>query len=191
MEGIVKYQCKYSRDNSIQYNDLADINSVRTLLWDMNYIGEFDGIGFGNISKRCKENQFIITGTQTGATRILSASDYALVTHCDISANSLECIGGNAASSESLSHFAVYEIMPSVRYVIHIHSARIWQKLINKAPTTPLDAQYGTPELAVAIQALLKTSEQVIDTIVMGGHTDGLLFFGDDLEQILDTIRCL
>ena len=150
---------------------------------------------FGNISKRIENNQFVISGSGTGAKRILTVKDFSTVINCDIQNNFLQSRGLCNASSESLSHFAVYNSLKNVNFVIHIHNFELWNFWKNKAPTTAQNAQYGTPEMANSIINCIKQLDetqlnkiQSSKAIVMGGHIEGMLFFGEDLATTFHLI---
>jgi L-ribulose-5-phosphate 4-epimerase len=88
------------------------------------------------------------------------------------------------ASAESLTHAAIYEALPEVGAVVHIHCFELWKKLLNNYPTTSKEIEYGTPEMALAVQILsagMENSEEKI--IIMGGHREGILAFGKNLED--------
>ena len=193
-EGIIKYKCKQIYADIIQHKQIADINLIRTFLFDLRLLGvdyteSSDGIGFGNISKRLVADEFIISGSGTGISRILSAKDYSIVEECNIVKNFVSCSGFVAASSESLSHFAIYQQLKNINYVIHIHNFEIWNNHLNKLPTTPQNAEYGTPEMALSIQECISNSENSEENIiVMGGHFAGILFYGNNLNDIYKTI---
>jgi ribulose-5-phosphate 4-epimerase/fuculose-1-phosphate aldolase len=204
-EGIIKYKCIHNKSNSICHTQIADINLIRTLLFDNNLIGvdyslDSNGIGFGNISKRCENinghnNQFIISASGTGKNRILSADEYTLVTKCEIATNAIECVGIMPSSSESMSHYAIYEILPNINYVIHIHSSQIWDATKNILPATDDNSEYGTIEIAKNIQQVISTNKQVNNykknncgEIVMSRHKDGLILFGNNLNELYKRI---
>ena len=93
------------------------------------------------------------------------------------------------ASSESLTHAAVYEADKTVQAVIHIHSPKLWNKLKNKAPTTRKTVPYGTIAMAKEINRLFKeTPAKNKKILVMGGHEPGLLSFGTTLNQAKKTL---
>jgi L-ribulose-5-phosphate 4-epimerase len=166
------------------------MNYWRDILYNKKLIGAYpDGVGFGNLSSRVSENQFFITGTTTGHLSQLTERQYTLVTQYDFSRNSLSCIGPIRASSESLSHAACYESDPTIGAVIHIHSIELWEKWLNKIPTTPCDVEYGTPEMAYAIRGLCclarNTGERIL---VMGGHREGILAFGETMDAAGESI---
>lgn len=201
-EGIIKYKCENQLMEVVTELMIADINLIRTLLFDLKSIGidyreSVDGIGFGNISKRIMNNQFVISGSGTGAKRILAAKDFSIVVNCDIQNNFLHSKGLCNASSESLSHFAVYNSLKNINFVIHIHNFELWNFWKNKTPTTAQNAQYGTPEMANSIIDCVKQFNETQEpkAVVMGGHIEGMLFFGEDLATtfrlILDFLNAL
>ncbi len=90
------------------------------------------------------------------------------------------------ASSETLTHLAVYEAMVSVNAVIHVHDARLWQAGLQHLPRTPRDVPYGTPAMADAVQALFAACRwPEAGLFVMAGHQDGLLAFGTTMPAAL------
>lgn len=190
-EGYIKFNCIWEqKEIQIEPSLLVELESARTKLYDLGLIGMYpDGIGFGNISvKSDKGSSFIITGSATGQFEKLKPSHYALVTGYNFLQNTISCTGQTKASAESLSHAAVYESIPKVGAVVHIHCLWLWEKLMNSNPTTSSEIEYGTPEMAEAIQHLIsgmKTGEKVI---VMGGHREGILVFGSNLSEATDEI---
>ena len=60
----------------------------------------------------------------------------------------MTCRGASQASSESLTHAAIYEMDDGIHAVVHVHDPELWQHLKNTFPTTDPDAAYGTPEMA-------------------------------------------
>ena len=88
------------------------------------------------------------------------------------------------ASSESLSHAAIYDALEDVYAVVHIHSKVLWKELIDKVPTTAREVEYGTPELANEIRRLIESTSLKDDKILaMAGHEEGLIAFGKDLAE--------
>ena len=114
----------------------------------------------------------------------LTPQHYSLVTGYDLNTHSLNCEGAIKASSESMSHAALYSCDPVINAVIHVHSLVLWKKLLNKVPTTAADAGYGSKELTDDIRRLYKEtdlSEQKL--LVMAGHEAGIISFGKDLDE--------
>jgi ribulose-5-phosphate 4-epimerase/fuculose-1-phosphate aldolase len=196
-EGYVKYTAYWDMAAPPAESAIHAINELRSALWQMNLIGayttgELAGIGFGNISTRAPfgEGEFIISGTQTGDFPHLSAAHYTTVVAYNISENWLHCRGEIQASSESLTHAAVYESAPDCSVVIHIHHKKWWDVLCGKLPTTPAHVPYGTPEMGEAVQHLYRTSAlPQVRVFAMGGHDEGLIAFGDTPAAAWEAVR--
>lgn len=189
-EGYIKFQYDWIWDELLEKSIIYDLNSWRTKLYKHKLIGAYpDGTGYGNISVRLEENVFIITGSTTGNIKQLTDKHYSKVTDYNILNNSLTCKGKIKASSESLTHAAIYESIPSVNAVVHIHNNTLWKKLINTVPTTSSQVEYGTPEMAFEINRLLKCTSLKDDRIlVMANHKDGLITFGNDLDEAVSKV---
>jgi len=190
-EGYIKFNCTWEqKEIQIEQSIFDQLENVRTRLYELGLIGMYpDGVGFGNISvKPEKSNSFIITGSATGQFEILKPSHYALVTGYNFAQNTISCSGQTKASAESLSHAAVYESAPDVGAVVHVHCLWLWEKLMNNYPTTSGEIEYGTPEMAVAIQHLIYGMKKDEKVIVMGGHREGILVFGSNLSEATDEI---
>ncbi|MCD6598829.1 MAG: class II aldolase/adducin family protein [Bacteroidales bacterium] len=185
-EGYLKFHCKLEKSGAVIPNNLfSEINKWRSQMYSLNLIGAYEnGIGFGNISVRVPEtNNFYISGSATGNFKKTGPEHYVLVTNYNFDHNSLNCQGTIPASSESLSHAAIYEADEEIMAVIHIHNMEMWENGLDKFPTSNPKCSFGTPEIAMDIAGLLKneaTREKGI--IIMGGHTEGILFFGKNLE---------
>jgi len=186
-EGTIKFKCIWEKGEiSLWKETYSHIESTRDKIYALGLIGINDnGIGFGNISVRGDdEGTFIISGSATGGIAHLKQSDYALVTDYNISENTIECTGLTQASSESLTHAAVYQTLPEVGAVIHVHCLWLWEKLLKDYRVTSAEIEYGTPEMAYAVGKLaseIKVGEEKI--IVMGGHKEGFLVFGSSLVE--------
>lgn len=200
-EGYVKFSCSREDTDALRAEDILELNTLRALLLQLNLIGETpfvldpdkgpELVGFGNLSKRGQDpNTFIISGTRTGGLHELGPEHYALVTSCDINRNTLHCKGRINASAESFSHAAVYRACPEVQIVVHIHHKNLWEKLCGSVPTSAKEAQYGTPEIARDIEQLLAVKKARAEGLVaMGGHEEGIIFFGKSIEEIKGTMR--
>ena len=186
-EGIIKFRCHWVKTPPIPMKNLRGINTSRNRLYREGLIGVYDnGIGFGNISIRRtrSKNEFMITGSQTGHLPALTGKHYTRVSHFDLKQNSVTCRGPIKASSESLTHAAIYRMDPSIGAVIHIHNKKLWQKLLNKVPTSRKEIPYGTPEMALEIERLFReTGLKSKKILVMAGHEEGIITFGNNLEE--------
>ena len=185
-EGYIKFQCNWENEEiQIPEEIFLSLEKERSRLYKLGLIGMYpDGIGFGNISVRTEGSSFLITGSATGQFASLGLSHYASVSAYSFSGNSIECKGLTKASAESLTHAAVYEALPEVGAVVHVHCLWLWEKLLDQYPTTYGEIEYGTPEMAEAVRALaaeLGMSDEKI--IIMGGHREGILAFGKNLEE--------
>ena len=190
-EGYIKYQCHWQRDSAIAESDIIELNFWRDRLYQLGLIGEYDnGIGFGNLSIRLpNSDQLIISGTQTGGISTLTTQHYTKVIDYDWEQNYVVCRGLIKASSETLTHAAIYQALPAVNAVIHVHHQMLWQTLLKRVPTTKPQCAYGTPEMAEEIIRLCQqplTQQQQI--IAMSGHESGILTFDSDLERASETL---
>ena len=178
--GVVKFQCEHVAVELAPFSGFDELNACRRRLLQLRMIGvDACGIGYGNLSVRAGDaSQFYITGSGTGRRPQLTLADYAHVTAYDFARNWLRCEGRTIASSESLTHAAVYESDPQVRAVIHCHARELWTRLLDRAPATSADVEYGTPEMAFEVQRLFRETrvrdEQVF---AMAGHPDGIVAF--------------
>lgn len=192
-EGYIKFNLNHQvTDIEIPEDIFEALTNRRTDLHKLNLVGETpEGIGFGNISQKYKDG-FFITGSATGAKRILNMEGYAFVSSYSFQLNSVDSLGRTNASSESLSHAAIYECNKEINSVIHIHSAELWDKYKNVLPTTSEDIGFGTPEIAMEIKNLLLNVENYNKGIViMGGHKDGIISFGKTIDEAGEKIKKL
>lgn len=184
-EGYIKFNCTWIPSDDIPSDKVAALNVWREIMYKKGLIGMYpDGIGFGNISMRCSEKTFLISGTATGGLATLNESHYSLVNNYDLSTNSVTCTGPLKASSESLTHALIYECSAATNAVIHIHNLDLWNGLIHQLPTSSENILYGTPGMAHEIKRLFdETTLSTEKIMVMGGHREGIISFGKDLEE--------
>ncbi|NMC63786.1 MAG: class II aldolase/adducin family protein [SAR324 cluster bacterium] len=210
MEGYVKFRCVREDAAPLKESDVRALNHLRAVLRkpELNLLGETsvtldtmkgpEKVGFGNVSCRAsRKGSFIISGTRTGGYNVLLPEQYVLVDSYDIEANTLYCRGRIDASSESLSHAAIYEARNSVKIIAHIHSLELWRVLTDSKhrtsqqcpPLSDPSAKYGTPEIAKDIKhKLLKDENNEYNFIILGGHEEGFMFFHETADGILLTI---
>lgn len=188
-EGYIKYTFDWKKKPiTLQPEVLAELNAFRSKLRDLNMIGKIpDGPGFGNISVRAVGDTFFISGSDTGSLELLGAEQLALVTQCNYLQNHIVFEGQIAASSESMSHAAIYQHNKTVGAVIHVHHANLWNHYLNKLPTTEVEAAYGTPAIAEAIARKLKEDSKN-KLLVLGGHGDGIISYGSNLQEAFDLL---
>ncbi len=186
-DGVIKFNLQW--DQGPAPAGLEELHFWRDKLYALHLVGAYpDGVGFGNLSIRSKPG-FIITGSATGAWKRLDPEHYTRVMSYNFRENSVHCQGPIRASSESLTHAALYEACPDIQAVIHVHSRQLWQALIYKVPTTENDIPYGTPEMAFSIQRIVQARKsESTGLIVMAGHEEGLVAYGPDLQSAGDCL---
>ncbi|MBT4290466.1 MAG: class II aldolase/adducin family protein [Deltaproteobacteria bacterium] len=185
-EGYVKFQSQLNENYPPSDWDLNEAFLWRDKLYRLKYIGAYEnGIGYGNISIRSRfTKEFIISGTATGNVATLLSDHFTRVSSYNLKKNQVVCSGKVHASSESMTHAAVYDCDPTIKAVIHIHSKKFWQILKYQLPTSDPSAKYGTPEMAKEIIRLYNHSAfKKIGVMVMGGHEEGILSFGSTLDE--------
>jgi ribulose-5-phosphate 4-epimerase/fuculose-1-phosphate aldolase len=199
LEGVIRFSAEHraailppERVRSI----VCALSSWREILAQTGLVGQdparYGGAGYGNVSGRLPpfpgdrgRRAFLITGSQTGGKQHLSISDYCLVDAYDDRRNWVRSTGPLLPSSESLTHGALYDLSPRIRYVLHGHCPVIWRNAgALSLPTTDAAVEYGTPEMAREMRRLYQTtslSERRV--LAMGGHEDGVVAFGVSLEE--------
>ncbi len=192
-EGYIKYRAE-RREGDVEYTEnVRSLNMVRTTLFTMELIGVYEnGIGYGNLSSRTEGNSFVITGSATGSDMILKPEQFCLVESFDLAQNSVQSVGRIDASSESMSHGAVYEALPEVNVVIHAHSPKIWEYMLkNNYPKTPKEIPFGTPELAEAIKEIVLSHDSSNGVLVTEGHDEGVIVYAKSQETAYDLLNTL
>jgi L-ribulose-5-phosphate 4-epimerase len=184
-EGVIKFNCNWQPGELPESIHCTELLQTRNELFRLGLIGydAAEKVGFGNISSRIKGNQFIISGTQTGHIPILTKTQLSLVSETIIATNTVYCSGPSKASSESMTHAAIYQLIPAASAVIHIHHNGMWQKLKHQLPTTKADIGYGTQAMANEIERLLKENDLLTHRLlIMAGHQDGIISFGETMD---------
>ncbi len=192
MQGFVKFNCHWSQSGPVISDEQFEIiNNWRDILFNMDLIGAYEnGVAFGNISMRINgTNQFIITGSATGEIPELEPGHYVKVNSFNIDDNAVQCVGPLKASSESLTHAAIYLADPGANAVIHVHCIDLWNEIIHKVPTTNPSMDYGTIALAKDIFRLFKESDVIEKRIiVMAGDRAGIITFGHDMDEAANVL---
>lgn len=185
-EGVVKYRCDWEEADPVAAGNIADLMTWRERLHSWGLIGVYEnGIGFGNVSVRLGNScQFVISGTQTAHLSALGPESYCTVTEFNLEQNFLGCRGPVQASSESLTHAALYLQRDDVGGIIHVHNPKLWQQLLFKIPTTRKEIPYGTPQMALEMFRLFEEENLAERKILaMAGHEDGIICFGSTLDE--------
>ena len=202
-EGVIKFACDHSEQpwrSQIGRDHVVTLRAWREVLQNQHVIGvdplRYDGIGFGNMSARVPpyssargHRPFIITGTQTNGLQTLSHQHFALVHKYDLLANRLESVGAILPSSEAMTHGAIYDLSPTIRYVFHGHCPILFhQRRSLRIPTTRPHIPYGTVQMAQEMKRLCQESTLFERRIVaMDAHQDGIITFGKTASEAGET----
>lgn len=197
-EGVIKYRLEHQlADLPVDFG-FAELNAWRSIMHRLGLIGRvpdrYDGLGFGNISRRLVpgRDEFIISGTQTGHLPRLEAWQFVWVVEAVPEQNRLCSRGACQPSSEALTHAGVYRECPVAQAVIHVHSPEIWRQTAALAlPHTGADIPYGTPRMAEAVADLFAKGDlQALPLFTMLGHLDGVVAFGTSLADAACQLLC-
>ncbi len=189
-DGYIKFRIDHQETGTIcSDEDISELLQFRTEIFDRGWIGVLpDGVGFGNLSMRV-ENHFIITGNATGQHRTPNSSHFAKVLRYDAKFNICTSEGPRKPSSESGTHAVIYDILPDINVILHIHNTAIWKKIIETGFSTAENIEYGTPEMAEAVKDLVQQPEVIkAGVFAMKGHEDGAVFFGTSIEKLKASI---
>ena len=191
--GAVKFNCEHVRVALEKFAGFDELTGCRRELLARGWIGvDENGIGFGNLSVREGDTaRFFITSSGTAAKRELTPADHAHVADFDFQRNWLRCEGLGVASSESLTHAAVYKSRVHARAVIHIHDLALWTRSTHAIAATSADVEYGTCEMAREIcRLLVEATPANLRVFRMAGHRGGLIAFGatprDALQALIE-----
>src|SRR5690606_14986939 len=94
---------------ALSADEYVDVEKWRAILFRMGLVGEYPNttVGYGNLSKKISgsDNQFIITGSQTGRFPHLNGKQYTRVLKCSPDKATIEAQGPIAPSSEAMTHY--------------------------------------------------------------------------------------
>ncbi len=182
-DGVIKFSCNWTKTDPVVLPQTDDLIYWRQVLHRKGFIGvDAKGIGYGNISCRITGNEFLITGSGTGVFIEIGVQHLVLVTSFNIHRNTVDSIGPVIASSESLTHAALYLCDPAIGAVLHVHNLNMWRALQRRVPRTDKKAEYGTSEVAKEIIRLYnQTNLKKEGILVMAGHEEGIVTFGPDM----------
>ena len=194
-EGVIKYSSERVAGQVSVSVALNQLNAARTTLFELGLIGAYpNGIGYGNLSLRQAGTQFVISASATGAAHTLRSDQFCLVEAFSIEGNWVRSRGALPASSESMTHGAIYLANPAVQCVIHVHSRSLFDALLAQgAARTSADIAYGTPAMAQAVMRLVQTQPVLPVLFVMAGHAEGVVAYGADVASVtallIDTLN--
>ncbi len=194
-EGYIKFDIAWSESGPLEFAEIDELNAWRGRLYEAGLVGCYDdlGIGYGNVSVRIGGSDlFVISGTRTGQIARTGREHYALVTAFDVERNRVVCQGPLEASSESMTHAAIYAHAPAIGAIAHVHDEELWRRSLGDIPTAGAGVAYGTPELATEVERLLGTTSFVIDGVAaLAGHESGLISVGADIAEASSRILSL
>jgi len=193
-EGVIKFAAEHRREALAprRYAALCcQLIAWREIMVKTQLVGQdprlYGGAGYGNVSGRVGppgsprgSRAMLITGTQTGGCIDVGMDDFCLVERYDYNRNRVWSAGLVEPSSETMTHGAIYDLSPHIRFVFHGHGAVIWRRARHlRIPTTDESVPYGTPDMAREVGRLYRSSA-LPDTqiLAMGGHEDGIIVFG-------------
>lgn len=199
IEGVVKFEAEH-RTTALcarTYGALAcRLAAWREILVKLGLVGRipaaYDGAGFGNVSARVGApsaphgaRSFLITGTQTGGLPCAGLDDLCLVRTYDWRRNRVSSEGPTQPSSESMTHGALYDQGPHIRFVFHGHSPALWRAAASLGlPVTDPSVPYGTPQMAEEVARLYRSTRlPSLGVFAMGGHEDGVVAFGRSPDE--------
>lgn len=191
-DGVIKFSFENDNDFAIKSEDITQIERIRSKLYSLNLIGEYNpqNIGFGNLSLRMQDDSFIISGTQTGKFPALNRDQYSIVYRAELDAMKIFSKGKIAPSSESLTHYAIYSSCPQISTILHIHNNQLWKFMLkNDYIKTKSDINYGTTDMANEAKRCIKDSESGL--FVMTGHEDGIIAYGPTIKEAYKQLETL
>lgn len=193
-EGVIKFSAEHRRQRLLprRYGTLCcELIAWREILTKTQLVGQdprlYGGAGYGNVSGRVGPpssgmgaRAMLITGTQTGGLARIGLDHFCVVERYDYRRNWVRSTGLIQPSSETMTHGAIYDLSPHIRFVFHGHGAVIWRRAdALRIPTTDPSVPYGTPEMAAEVQRLYRSSAlPEVRVLAMGGHEDGIIVFG-------------
>ncbi len=193
-EGYIKYVSRWTEGPAPDPRLTEGLETWRRPLYEAGLVGYYEDlkVGFGNLSVRANGPAFVITGTQTGHLETTSGIHYALVTKTDVTRNTVWSSGPVEASSEAMTHAAIYALSDAIQAVVHVHSRELWERYRNVLPTTDARVAYGTPAMAAEFTRLWSQHRFRNDGLaVMAGHEEGIVSIGTSLREAAGRVLAL
>ncbi len=188
-EGVIKFDFFCEDDQDVIPEKLFhEVNPVRNKLAELELIGQYpDGLSYGNISiKDNNTKDFYITASDTGKIKTTGKEHYVRIVSCNTDNNFCKFRGKGLPSSETLTHFIIYELSKEVRSVIHVHNKELWDNLKGKVPSTSESAGYGTVKMVKEVSLLFGQGRvQQEKLLVMKGHEEGVVCFGGSATEAM------
>ncbi|MEW5741197.1 MAG: class II aldolase/adducin family protein [Myxococcota bacterium] len=197
MEGVIKYRARHRAEPLPQWTApvLRELCAWRGILFRLGLLGQdgrrYGGAAWGNVSARLPpwhdeaRRPFLVSGTQTGGVAEAGPQHFAVVDSCDLTGEQVNSFGPVQPSSEAMTHASIYRVAPELRFVFHAHCPDVWLAARRlELPRTPEGVDYGTREMAWAVERLLPQKQtRAARAIVMTGHEDGVITFGETADE--------
>jgi ribulose-5-phosphate 4-epimerase/fuculose-1-phosphate aldolase len=203
-EGVIKFEAEHLFEglDARCFGEVAcKLIAWREIIGRLGLVGQeagrYGGAAYGNVSARVGppsavrgQRAMIISGSQTGGIDRIDLSHLCLVDRYDSRRNWVRSRGPIEPSSETMTHGAIYDLSPAIRFVLHAHSPVLWRaRQTLRMPTSDPRVPYGTPEMAREVERLYRgTTLQATNILAMGGHEDGIIAFGQSVEQAGQTL---
>ncbi len=197
----IKFNYRFDKDDIPEFSIIYKLKYIKNYLLKYRLFGiNSDGLSYGNLSAYSdklmdyysaysNKIKFIISASGTSGIKNFTIDDYTIIVDYDFAKNYLHFIGKRIASSESLTHAAIYNSVNNVKYVVHFHNEQIWSRNIHKLLTTDIDIEYGTPELAQCIIDLLRYKKNLKPVIILGGHPNGIIIWENNVNSLFKIIE--
>jgi L-ribulose-5-phosphate 4-epimerase len=114
-KNVIRFHAEHKLEAACTETDMLDLVKWRSKLHKEGLVGQdparYEGLGYGNLSKKIREGTYLITGSQTGHLENLSPHEFAKITGFDPAENKVWSSGMCRPSSETMT------IWPSIRTI--------------------------------------------------------------------------
>ena len=186
-EGIIRFAYDLQAPETEVAEDalFQPLRAWRAIFRDLGLVGQdparYHGLGFGNLSARDpdREDEFIITASQSGGVENLQQQQMVRITNCNLERFWVDACGRQPPSSETLTHAMVYAADPRIAWIFHGHSPAILSRASELTlPCTDAAVAYGSPDMVGAVAGLLQKHHSRPLVFATLGHTDGIFACG-------------
>ncbi|MBN1971781.1 MAG: class II aldolase/adducin family protein [Candidatus Delongbacteria bacterium] len=182
MEGVIKFDFR-NISNDVYDNDLVrELIDLRNQLNKLSLVAAYDdGLGYGNVSFR-ENDCFYITASQTGHLNSLEPENIVKILKTDPIDMLIEYSGNSKPSSESVSHYMIYNSNPKIDLIVHFHNFELWEKLSHDKTIISVTGEYGSKELAENLSKAVMAKNSGV--IYMKDHEEGVIIFGSKSDVV-------
>ena len=153
-----------------------------------------NGVSYGDLSKRILvgENEFIISGANTGKYANLDGTQYTRVKKCDVRKKTIEAVGPIAPSTSSHMHYLIFKNCPQVNFIFHLKHEGIFD-FVNKDENQRLEDTFSKDFEAAEISLSNIIEQKSSGLLALTSLPHELICFGASAEivgkLVLDTLR--